>query len=170
VAPIPKPCKDHSNPSNYRPISQLTSISKVFEKIILKRLQDFISANNILPDHQIGFRMAHSTSSHQLRRVVRHVKGRRQPPLSESTGMLLLDAEKAFDSVWHEAHLHKLLATGCNISLARLIFSFQKERSFQVRVGKVHSSSCNIPYSVPQGACAILSPGIYLRRNLGLSR
>jgi Reverse transcriptase (RNA-dependent DNA polymerase)/Endonuclease-reverse transcriptase len=158
VIPIPKPGKDHSNPSNYRPISLLSSISKVFEKIILKRLQDFISANNILPDHQFGFRMAHSTS-HQLRRVVRHVKGRREPPLSESTGMLLLDVEKAFDSVWHEALLHKLLTRGCNISLARLIFSFLKERSFQVCVGKAQSSSCNIPYGVPQGA--ILSPTLY---------
>jgi hypothetical protein len=52
--PISKPGKDHSNPSNYRPISLLSSISKLFEKIILKRLQDFISANNILPDHQDG--------------------------------------------------------------------------------------------------------------------
>jgi hypothetical protein len=57
VIPIPKPGKDHSNPSNYRPIILLSSISKVFEKIILKRLQDLISANNILPDHQFGFRM-----------------------------------------------------------------------------------------------------------------
>jgi hypothetical protein len=82
----------------------LSSINKVFENIILKRLQDFISANNILPDHQFDFRMALSTS-HQLRRVIRHVKERREPPLSKSTDMLLLDVEKAFDSVWHEALL-----------------------------------------------------------------
>jgi hypothetical protein len=48
---------------------------------------------------------------------------------------------------------------GCNISLARLIFSFLKERSFQVCVDKAQSSSCNIPYGVPQGA--ILSPTLY---------
>jgi hypothetical protein len=105
-----------------------------------------------LPDHQFCFRMAHSTS-HQLRRVVRHVKGRREPPLSESTSMLLLDVEKAFDSVWHEALLLKLLARGCNLSLTRLIFSFQ------ICVGKSQSLSCNIRYSVPQGA--ILSPTLY---------
>jgi hypothetical protein len=71
--------------------------------------------------------------------------------LSESTGMLFLDLEK--DSVWHEALLHKLLAMGCNISLDRLIFSFQ------VCGAKSQSSSCNIPYCVPQGA--ILSPTLY---------
>jgi hypothetical protein len=54
VIPIPKPGKDHSNPLNYRPISLLSSVSKIFEKIILKRLQDFVSTNNVLPDHQFG--------------------------------------------------------------------------------------------------------------------
>jgi hypothetical protein len=44
--------------------------------------------------------------------------------------MLLLDIEKAFETVWHEALLHKLLVNGCDIILARLIFSFLKNRSF----------------------------------------
>jgi hypothetical protein len=88
VIPILKPGKDHSTtPSTYRPI--MSSISKVFERIILKRLNGFISTVNILPDHQFGFRVAHSTS-HQLRMV----GGRRL-----STGMLLLNVEKAFDSL-----------------------------------------------------------------------
>jgi hypothetical protein len=77
-----------------------------------------------------------------------------KPHFSESTGMLLLDVEKAFDSVWYEALLHKLLARGCNISLARLIFSFQ------VCVSKAQSSFCNIPYGVPHEG-AILSPTLY---------
>jgi Reverse transcriptase (RNA-dependent DNA polymerase) len=69
-----------------------------------------------------------------------------------STGMLLLDVEKAFDSVWHKALLHKLLQRGCDIFLARLIFSFIKGRSFQVSVGSAKSPSHNIPFGVPQGA------------------
>jgi hypothetical protein len=80
VIPIPKSGKHHFNPSNYRPFSLLSSISKVFEKIILKRLNGFISTANILPVHQIGFKVAHSTS-YQLRRVIRPIK---------STVMLLL--------------------------------------------------------------------------------
>jgi hypothetical protein len=87
--PVPKHGKDHSNPSNYRPISLLSSVSKIFENFIIKRLQDFVSTNNVLPDHQFGFRMAHSTS-HQLRRLVQHVKGTRDLLIPESTGMLLL--------------------------------------------------------------------------------
>jgi hypothetical protein len=73
----------------------------------------------------------------------------------ESTGMLLLDVEKAFDSVWHEALLHKLLVNGCDIFLARIIFSFLKNCSFQVCIDRSKSLSCDIPYGVLQ--CAILS-------------
>jgi hypothetical protein len=76
LIPIPKPGKDHSDPSNYRPISLLSSISKILERVILKRLNAFIFGHNVLLNHQFGFRAAHSTS-HQLNRVVRHVKNRR---------------------------------------------------------------------------------------------
>jgi hypothetical protein len=50
--------------------------------------------------------------------------------MPESTSMLLLHVEKAFDSVWHEDLLHKLLVNACDIFLSRLIFSFLKNRSF----------------------------------------
>jgi hypothetical protein len=96
VIPIPKPGSDPSDPSNYRPISLLSSISKILERIILQHLNAFISGHNVLPNHQFGYRAAHSTS-HQLNRVVRHVKNRRAQ--GKSTGMLLLDVEMAFDSV-----------------------------------------------------------------------
>ena len=67
--------------------------------------------------------------------------------------------EKAFDSVWHEALLYELLQRGCDIFLARLIFSFLKDRTFQVKIFNIKSNSYSIPYGVPQGA--ILSPTLY---------
>jgi hypothetical protein len=62
VIPIPKPNKDHSDPSNFRPISLLSAISKVFEKVILKQFNEFLSSRNLLPHHQFGFRAANSAS------------------------------------------------------------------------------------------------------------
>jgi hypothetical protein len=62
VIPIPKPGKDPSNPSNYRPISLLSSISKVFERIILKRPSTFVFTQNVFPNYQFGFGATHSTS------------------------------------------------------------------------------------------------------------
>jgi Reverse transcriptase (RNA-dependent DNA polymerase) len=127
-------------------------------------VQDFITANNVLSNHQFGFRTAHS-EAHQLRRVVKNVKDARNSiargtcRVTFSTGMLLMDVEKTFDSVWRKALLHKLLQRGCDIFLARSIFSFIKGRSFQVSVGSAKSSSHNIPFGVPQ--VAILSPILY---------
>jgi hypothetical protein len=134
VISIPKPGTDHSNPSNYRSISLLnSSISKILERIILRRLNTFISGHNILSNHQFGFKTAHSTS-HQLNRVVSHVENRRAQ--GESTGMLFLDVERAFNSVWHDALLiHKLTLRGRNIFLVQIISSFLKDRTFQVSVG-----------------------------------
>jgi hypothetical protein len=69
--------------------------------------------------------------------------------------MLLLDVERAFDSVWHDA-----LLRGCNIFLVQIIiYSFLNDRTFQVSFGNSKSSVCNIPYGVPQGA--VLSPTLY---------
>jgi hypothetical protein len=48
--------------------------------------------------------------------------------------MLLLDVERAFDSVLHDALLHKLIFRGCNIFLVRIIYSFLNDRTFQVTV------------------------------------
>jgi hypothetical protein len=87
--------------------------------------------------------VAHS-SSQQLNRVVRHVKNRR------AQGELLLDVERAFDSVWHDALLHKLILLSCNIFLVRIMYSFLDDRTFQISVGKSKSSVCNMIYGVPQ--------------------
>jgi hypothetical protein len=122
--------------------------------IILKRLNTFVSTQNVLPNHQFGFRAAHSTS-HQLNRVVRHVKNK----WGQSTGMLILVVKKAFASVWDDAFLHKLIQGGCNIFQARIIHSFLSGRTSQVSVSKFKSSVCNISYGVPQGA--YLSPILY---------
>jgi hypothetical protein len=100
---IPNPGRDHSDPSNYRPISLLSSISKILERIILRRLNTFISGHNVLPDPRFGFRVAHSTA-HQLNRVVSHVKNRRTEG-QESTEMLLLDVEKDYDVKFSRIYL-----------------------------------------------------------------
>jgi hypothetical protein len=124
-------------------------------------LKIFINSNSILPNHQFGFRKSHSTA-HQLRRVVKNIKDARNARHRRvpcSTGMLLLDVQKAFDTVWHEALLYKLITKGCDLYLSRLILSFLKNRTFQVFVDGVKSLDCSIPYGVPQGA--ILSPILY---------
>lgn len=156
VIAIPKPGKCPSNASSYRPISLLSSISKILEKVLLKRIRDHIDINDIIPDEQFGFRPGHSTS-HQLYRIVQHIK--RQFSIRKSTGMVILDIEKAFDTTWHDGLLHKLLTFKFPITIIKVIQSFLTNRFYYVHLFDSKSSYYNIPAGLPQGSG--LSPVLY---------
>ena len=64
VIPIPKPHKDHTDPTNYRPIALTSCICKTMERMIKDRLAWFLEANNIITDYQSGFRHHRSTNDH----------------------------------------------------------------------------------------------------------
>ncbi|MGR0295568.1 reverse transcriptase domain-containing protein, partial [Klebsiella pneumoniae] len=61
--------KPPNNTSSYRPISLLPILSKLFEKLLLKRLLPIVESNNLFPTHQFGFRLGHSTVQQGLRVV-----------------------------------------------------------------------------------------------------
>jgi hypothetical protein len=73
--------------------------------------------------------------------------------------MVFLDVEKAFESVWHDGLLHKLVIFICYLYLTKIIASFCSGRSFHVSVNQTDSATHPIPYDVAQGA--ILSPSLY---------
>lgn len=157
VIAIPKPNKDITDPGNYRPISLLSSVGKLLERIILRRINQHLdTARNIIPHEQFGFKRGHSTN-HQLARLVRTVKDRFAA--KKSSGMIMLDVEKAYDSVWQEAILHKMLAASFGMPLLKILLSFLKHRSFQVHVNGSLSENKRIPFGVPQGS--VLSPVLY---------
>lgn len=154
IIPLKKPGKDESLPVSYRPISLLPALGKLFEKNIYKRILNCTS--HIIKNEQFGFRESHSTV-HQLARVAEHITHNLN--LKQSTGMFLLDIEKAFDTVWHDGLLHKL-GSHLPLSTVKLIQSYLTNRSFQVHVNDHKSLSFFIPAGVPQGS--ILGPYLFL--------
>ena len=156
IVPIRKPGKDPTLPSSYRPISLLSALGKLFEKIILSRLLHFAEENNILLPEQFGFRRGHSTT-HQLVRVVKNIRGNRT--VSKSTAMALLDVEKAFDNVWHDGLVYKLCSFNFPTHLVKIIRSYLQQRSFRVSVNGRSSDTFAIPAGVPQGS--LLGPLLY---------
>lgn len=156
VVPIHKPGKDPSKSSSYRPISLLSTLSKIMERAILFRISCHTEEHDIIPDAQHGFRQFRSTT-HQLLRVTQHL--RHNLSLKRTTGVILFDIEKAFDRIWHCGLIYKMINLRYPRYIIRLISSFLSQRKFHVTVGGKTSTSRNIPYGVPQGA--VLSPCLY---------
>ena len=156
VVPILKPGKNPTSPSSYRPISLLSSLSKLLEKMIYTRLLDYVETNNLLLDEQFGFRRGHSTV-HQLQRVTNMIN--RAKSVSKTTVMALMDIEKAFDNVWHDGLVHKLLRFNIPTYLVRIISDYLDRRFAQVSIGCSLSDPYDCQAGVPQGS--ILGPLLY---------
>ena len=156
VIPIHKPGKDPTDAKSYRPISLLSSISKLFEKLILRRILEFADQNNIFLREQFGFRKGHSTV-HQLTRVTNII--RRNKSVSKTTAMALLDVEKAFDNVWHDGLVYKLHRCNFPIFLVKIIKNYLSGRSFRVCLNNSQSDTFNVDAGVPQGS--LLGPILF---------
>jgi hypothetical protein len=105
VIMIPKPGKPPHEATSYRPISLLPILSKLFEKLLLKRLKIIIEEKKLIPDHQFGFRNQHSTID-QVHRITNIIEQTLEEKKVCST--VFLDVTQAFDKVWHEGLNHKL--------------------------------------------------------------
>ena len=153
---IPKPGKDPTIPTNRRPISLLSNISKMFEKIIKNRLDIHLRTNDVIRPEQMGFRQGLSTQLQSLRLAEYVAQGFQR---RMQTAAVFLDVAKAFDQVWHKGLILKLCRANIPLNLSKLIQSFLHERSFQVAEGGELSQARGTNCGVPQGA--ILSPTIF---------
>jgi len=95
---------DKSDPSNYRPISMLTSFSKVLEKALYRRLIEHIDNNNILNEQQFGFRKRLSTEDAIFKLTHEALNALNNRTMVDS---IFCDLEKAFDSVNHSLLIKK---------------------------------------------------------------
>ena len=143
--------------TNYRPISILPCLSKVFEKIISERLLSFIHKNNILTASQYGFRRNHSTLMAILKVydfVTKAIDNR------EFCAGIFIDLSKAFDTLDHSILAKKLEFYGFRGIVNKLMISYLTNRQQYVVYNYGSSNLASVQYGVPQGS--ILGPLLFL--------
>ncbi|GFW57863.1 RNA-directed DNA polymerase from mobile element jockey [Trichonephila clavipes] len=156
VVMLPKPNQDNKFSQNYRPISLLSTTAKVFERIILKRIQTHCKAIDCISPEQCGFREGHSTL-HQLIRVTNIINEGFANKFY--TVGVLLDVKRAFDKMWHDDLTYQLIKLKFPRYLIQIVHNYLHNRTFRVRVNNTFSTNGHIQSGTPQGSS--LSPSLY---------
>jgi hypothetical protein len=149
--------------SNYRPISLLSTFSKVFEKVIYTRIQSHLEKYNMLVGEQYGFR-ANSSTEKAIYKLINDILEALNNKII--VGGLFCDLHKAFDCVDHGILLRKLEFYGIVGKIKTLIESYFNRRNQKVILGSITSYNCissdweEIKCGVPQGS--ILGPLFFL--------
>ena len=151
VVPVFKNVGERSTAKNYRPVSLLSVVSKVFEKLVNNSIVGHLEKCGLFSDFQYGFRSSRSTAD--LLTVVSD-RIARAFNRSGATRAVALDISKAFDRVWH-AGLHKLKS-----QIFGLISSFVSNRRLRVVLDGKSSQEYPVNVGVPQGS--ILGPILFL--------
>lgn len=156
VIMIQKPGKPAEQLTSYRPISLLPVLSKLFEKLVHKRLMSVVEERNLVPSHQFGFRQKHSTID-QVHRITSVIEQALED--KKVCSAIFLDVTQAFDKVWHEGLNHKLRKM-LPAKYAELLQAYLSDRYFRVKHEDAYSEAHKIHAGVPQGS--VLGPLLYV--------
>ena len=142
---------------NCRPISLLSNLNKIFEKVIHYRLYRFLESKKSLYKHQFGFRKKHNTN-HAIIALTEEI--REALDNGEFAIGVFIDLQKAFDTVEHSILLEKLSNHGIRGTANRLLTSYLNNRKHCTKINKKLSTYKECKHGVPQGS--VLGPLLFL--------
>ena len=149
MSPVFKDCSTEEL-SNYRPISVLPFLSRLFEKLVYCRLYKYLDCNGVIYRYQSGFRLLHSVASCLLLNTNEWYQNIDNNKL---TGLVLINLKKAFDTVDTKLLLEKLAQHGISNVEQRWFASYLTSRREFCRLYGKLSSMEYVSCRVPQGSC-----------------
>ena len=155
VHPIPK-VSPPTNADEFRPISVLPIMSKIFERVILIQLCNQIEKHHTYSSTQSGFRKGHSTVTVLLKLRDDILKGMNR---SEVTLAFAADFSKAFDTVSYLTLINKLISLNFSVPFIETLISYLAERTQYVQIDDKQSQNLRVKFGVPQGS--ILGPVLF---------
>ena len=153
ISPIFKK-DDATNVKNYRPISVLPAISKIYERVLQKQLMTHIE--KYLSSYMCGYRKGHN-AQHALVSLIE--KWRESLDKKGYAGAILMDLSKAFDTINHDLLIAKLHAYGFGKSALKLIKSYLSNRWQRTKINTCFSSWAELLLGVPHGS--VLGPLLF---------
>lgn len=148
---------DPSLVQNYRPISLLNTLEKVFERLIFKYLYNHFHTNRLLTSVQSGFMPGDSTTNQLIDIYNTFCKALDE---GKEVRVIFFDISKAFDRVWHRGLIAKLNSAGIDGKLLLWFTDYLQDRSQRVVLPGCKSDCKRIKSGVPQGS--ILGPLLFL--------
>lgn len=156
IVPIPKPGKDPSDPTSYRPIALTSQLGKTMERMVTDRLDYYIESKGLLSPHQSGFCKGRGTMDSVLclESVIRKAQSNK-----ESVIAVFFDFEKAYDMLWKNGLLIKLNKLGISGKMYNCVLDFLNRRTIEVKVGAEYSNRYIVENGISQGS--VCSPILF---------
>jgi hypothetical protein len=163
ITMIRKSGKCASDPNSYRPISLVSCLGKLIERVVSQRLAGFLEENGLIIRQQSGFRAKRRTTDNlafftqKISEALYNSKksGRRRYKAVSFS----FDIKAAFDTVWHDGLIYKMIEIGIPSYIILWVHFFLQDREFDVRVGNSVSLMAAIEAGVPQGSS--ISPTLF---------
>ena len=153
--------KDPKETTSYRPISLTSCLGKVLEKIVADRLMHFMESRGLINDNQAGFRQNRATTD-QVMKLVQSASDQLHKPKGQSklTLCTFFDYEKAYDKVWRDGLLYKMIRLEIPWRYIRYVRFFLSTRQTVVNINGVASKMFTLNEGLPQGSA--ISPLLFL--------
>ena len=152
IIPLHKAGKDKAQLGSYRPVCLMSTVAKLFERLVCNRLRCHLEGTNALSPCQSGFRTGRATTDPLLRLISDVQEGLNASIPHSRTIAVLVDLSRAFDKVKHWLLLGIFKKMGIPSCYANWYRSFLMDRRYRVKYGTAKSGFCRFANGVPQGS------------------